>query len=68
VDMLFVDGSHERDLTVRTFEAWRAALAPGAVVAFHDVDNPDYPGVGEAIAELGLDGAVEGDLFVWRAP
>ena len=68
VDMLFVDGSHERELTVRTFEAWRTALAPGAVVAFHDADNPDYPGVGEAIAELGLDGEVEGDVFVWRAP
>lgn len=67
-DMLFVDGSHERDLTIATFRAWRPALADGAVVAFHDYENPDYPGVGEAIRELALDGEVEGELFVWRAP
>jgi hypothetical protein len=66
--MLFVDGSHERDLTVRTFESWRAALAPGAIVAFHDYDNPLFPGVGEAIRSLGLAGEVAGDVFVWTAP
>ncbi len=65
-DMLFVDGSHDRDLTIRTFESWRPALAPGAVVAFHDYDNPAYPGVAAAIAALGLPGEAIGDLFVWR--
>jgi predicted O-methyltransferase YrrM len=67
-DMLFVDGSHERDLTVRTFESWRPALAPGAIVAFHDYDNPRYPGVTEAIRALGLEGEAVGDVFVWRRP
>jgi predicted O-methyltransferase YrrM len=66
-DMLFVDGSHERELTVATFARWRPVLAPGAIVAFHDHDNPAYPGVGEAIRELGLAGEVAGDVFVWRA-
>jgi predicted O-methyltransferase YrrM len=66
-DMVFVDGSHERELTVRTFTSWRPALAPGAIVAFHDHDNPEYPGVGAAIRELGLEGEVAGDVFVWRA-
>jgi predicted O-methyltransferase YrrM len=65
-DLMFVDGSHERELTVRTFTSWRPALAPGAIVAFHDHDNPEYPGVGEAIRELGLEGEVAGDVFVWR--
>ena len=67
-DMMFIDGSHERELTVRTFEAWRTAFAPGAIVAFHDYENPLYPGVTEAIRELGLDGEVVRDVFVWRAP
>jgi predicted O-methyltransferase YrrM len=67
-DMLFVDGSHDRDLTIATVEAWRPALAPAAVVAFHDFENPEYPGVTEAIRALGLDGEPEGDLYVWRAP
>ena len=67
-DMLFVDGSHDRDLTIATFEAWRPALADGAVVAFHDYENPDYPGVAEAVRALGLEGEEDGELFVWRAP
>jgi predicted O-methyltransferase YrrM len=67
-DMLFVDGSHERDLTIRTFESWRPALAPGAIVAFHDHENPAYPGVTEAIRALGLEGESAGGVFVWRAP
>jgi predicted O-methyltransferase YrrM len=67
-DMLFVDGSHERELTIRTVESWRPALAPGALVAFHDWENPKYPGVSEAIRALGLDGEAVGDVFVWRVP
>jgi predicted O-methyltransferase YrrM len=67
-DMLFVDGSHDRDLTVRTFESWLPALRPGAIVAFHDFENPGYPGVTEAIRALGLRGEAVGDVFVWRAP
>jgi predicted O-methyltransferase YrrM len=66
-DMLFVDGSHDRDLTIATFTAWRPALEDGAIVAFHDFENPEYPGVTEAIRSLGLDGEADGDVFVWRA-
>jgi hypothetical protein len=64
---LFVDSSHDREQTLAEFGAWRDALAPGAVVAFHDYDEPAYPGVTEAVRELGLDGEVFGHLFVWRA-
>jgi predicted O-methyltransferase YrrM len=64
-DFVFVDGSHERELTIRTFEAWRDALAPGGVIAFHDYGNELYPGVTEAIEQLGLEGRVERDVFVW---
>jgi hypothetical protein len=67
-ELVFVDGSHERELTIRTFEAWRGAVAPGGAIAFHDYGNELYPGVTEAISELGLDGDVERDVFVWRVP
>ena len=67
-ELVFIDGSHERDLTVATFRLWRTLLAPGGIVAFHDRHNPLYPGVDEAIAELGLSGEDRGDIFVWRAP
>lgn len=67
VQLLFIDSSHAREPTVLAFRAWREALAPGAVVVFHDYGHPDYPGVGEAVQELGLHGGREGGLFVWRA-
>ncbi len=68
VELLFIDSSHEREATVRAFGAWSAALAPGAVVVFHDYGHPGYPGVAAAVADLGLAGEREGGLFVWRAP
>jgi predicted O-methyltransferase YrrM len=65
VDFLFVDGSHEREDTIRTFNAWQAAIAPGGRIVFHDYLDPGYPGVTEAIHELGLEGRRIGRLFVW---
>jgi Methyltransferase domain len=66
VQLLFVDSTHDRESVLRTVPVWRDALAVGAVVAFHDYDHPDFPGVREAIEELGLPGEVRGGLFVWR--
>lgn len=66
-DFVFVDGSHDRELTARTFEAWRPLLAPGGVIAFHDYGNESYPGVTQALDDLGLRGEVIRDVFVWRA-
>ena len=67
VDLLFIDSSHDRAETVAEFRAWRAAISPGGCVAFHDYDNPEFPGVRAAVdADLGLAGAPLGDMFVWR--
>lgn len=66
-DFVFIDGSHERERTIATFEAWRRAAAPGAVFAFHDFANDAYPGVTDAIEALELAGDVVRDIFVWRA-
>jgi predicted O-methyltransferase YrrM len=68
VELLFIDSTHEREPTLSEFRAWRSRLAPGAVVAFHDYGHPDFPGVAEAVSELGLDGERRGGMFVWRAP
>jgi predicted O-methyltransferase YrrM len=67
-ELLFIDSEHERQPVLAAFAAWRHALAPGAVVVFHDYAHPDYPGVRQAVVELGLDGLQVGGLFVWRAP
>ena len=68
VDAVFVDSSHEREETVSTFRTWEPALAPGGIVAFHDWEDAAYPGVTEAVRELGLLGEARGHLFVWRKP
>jgi predicted O-methyltransferase YrrM len=66
VELLFVDSTHERADTVAEFGAWEPRLAPGAIVVFDDYGHADYPGVAEAVADLGLDGEVRGALFVVR--
>ncbi|HEX4189115.1 MAG TPA: class I SAM-dependent methyltransferase [Solirubrobacteraceae bacterium] len=68
VELLFVDSSHERKPTVAAFRAWRGALAPGALVVFHDHANAEYPGVREAVEELELAGETRASMFVWHAP
>ena len=68
VDLLFIDSSHEREPTLAEVAAWRPALAPGALIAFDDYGHPDYPGVAEAVAELGADGEERASLFLWRLP
>ena len=68
VGFVFVDSAHDRTSTVATVAAWRAALRPGGVMAFHDYDHPDWPGVREAVEELELEGEVTAGLFVWRPP
>lgn len=66
VGMLYIDSSHEREQTVAEVLAWRPVLSPGAAVVFDDYQHPDYPGVAQAIAELGLTGTRRGTLFVHR--
>lgn len=67
VELLFIDSEHAREPVLAAFAAWRDVLAPGAVVVFHDYGHPDYPGVRDAVDELGLDGSELGGLFVWSA-
>ena len=67
VELLFVDSSHDRDATVAEVRAWQPRLAPGALVVLHDYGNPSYPGVAEAVAELGLDGRPHAGLWLWHA-
>jgi predicted O-methyltransferase YrrM len=64
VEMLYIDSSHSREATIEELRAWSPVLAAGAVVVFDDYANPDYPGVREAVQELGLSGEQRGTLFV----
>jgi predicted O-methyltransferase YrrM len=64
VDLLYVDSSHAREDTIEELRAWQPALRPGALVVLDDYTNTDYPGVREAVAELGLQGNQRGTVFV----
>jgi Methyltransferase domain len=68
VDLLFIDSSHTREATLQEWHAWRPRLAPGALVVFDDHGHPDFPGVAQAVAELGLSGRCEAGMFVWQGP
>jgi predicted O-methyltransferase YrrM len=64
VDLLYIDSSHDRQATLEELDAWLPALRAGSLVVFDDFDHPEYPGVREAVAELGLSGRQRGTLFV----
>ncbi|HEX5308885.1 MAG TPA: class I SAM-dependent methyltransferase [Solirubrobacteraceae bacterium] len=67
VDMLYIDSSHACQETIREVRAWQPALADDALLVFDDFTHPLYPGVREAVAQLGLGGQQHGSLFVHRA-
>ena len=68
LDFLFIDSSHEREETVATFRLWSERLRRGGTVAFHDYRDERYPGVAQAVAELGLRGEERAGMYVWRRP
>jgi predicted O-methyltransferase YrrM len=66
VELVFIDSSHSSTVAVASFVAWEPAVVGGGIVAFHDYGNPSYPGVKEAVEELGLEGELFGNLWIWR--
>lgn len=66
VDLLYIDTSHECADTIRELQAWRPALREGTLVVFDDFAHPEFPGVREAILQLGLEGEERDGLFVHR--
>jgi methyltransferase family protein len=65
IDLLYVDSNHDRAVVRRSFERWRDSIACGGFAAFDDYANDNYPGVREAVSELGLQGRTVGRLFIW---
>ncbi len=67
VEFLFIDSTHEREGTVAEVRAWQPHLARDALIVLHDYGNPAFPGVAEAVEDLGLEGDVREGCFVTRA-
>ncbi len=64
VELLYIDSSHARTPTIREVQAWKSVLVAGALIVFDDYTHDEYPGVREAVQDLGLDGQQRHGLFV----
>jgi predicted O-methyltransferase YrrM len=64
-DLLLVDADHEHEPVLEMTAAWYASVVPGGLVVFDDYAS-EFPGVREAIEDLGFDGRQVGRLFVHR--
>lgn len=51
IHFLFVDGSHLYEDVLADFAGFFPHVVPGGIVAFHDVVNESWPGVGKAWRE-----------------
>uniref|UniRef100_A0A7S4U9R0 Class I SAM-dependent methyltransferase n=1 Tax=Alexandrium monilatum TaxID=311494 RepID=A0A7S4U9R0_9DINO len=77
LDLVFIDGDHSRDAVVADLRSWRPRVRPGGVLAGHDLFNPAFDGVLDALLihlNVTLGGAPEsgaavtihfGPDFVW---
>lgn len=66
-DLLLVDANHGREETRANVLAWYDHVAPGGLVVLDDF-APEFPGVVEAVHDLGLEGERVGRFFVHRKP
>ena len=68
LDALFIDADKRPEGNRAFFEGWEPLLEPGGLVVFHDYGHPKFPGIAQAVCELGLAGEARGALFIWRKP
>lgn len=51
LDFVFVDSDHSAAGTLEAIDAWWPKLKPGGLMAGHDLDYPEFPGVRVAVEE-----------------
>jgi len=44
-ELIFIDANHTYEYVKKDFENYKNFLSPGGIIAFHDIDCPDFPGV-----------------------
>jgi predicted O-methyltransferase YrrM len=52
IHLLFIDGSHKYEDALADFVAFSPHVVAGGKIAFHDVNNAEWPGVGRAWTEI----------------
>jgi predicted O-methyltransferase YrrM len=56
-DLIFIDGAHDYANVTRDIDRALTVLAPGGLLAFHDYQSIDHPGVTKAVDEFISTGA-----------
>jgi hypothetical protein len=65
-DLIFIDANHEYEFVKKDFENFSPFLEKGGVIAFHDVDCPDWRGINQFWNELEATGKYSMQTFVER--
>lgn len=65
VDMVFIDGDHKYETVVKDIKKAYELLKPGGLICGHDYNHPMWPGVKQAVDELGVPNLEDGTIW-WR--
>lgn len=67
LDLVFIDGNHDYEYVKEDIACWLPKVRPGGILAGHDLDWKDAPGVRRAVQEaFGGDWSAGPDLVWWR--
>lgn len=59
VDFLFIDADHSKEAVTKDIQAWLPKVKIGGIIAGHDYDHPQHPGVREAVDEAVREGLLK---------
>ena len=65
-DLIFIDANHTYEYVKKDFENFSPFLKKGGVIAFHDVDCPDWRGINQYWKELEATGKYNMQTFIER--
>jgi len=65
-DLIFIDANHTYEYVKKDFENFKPFLEKGGVMAFHDIDCPDWMGINKFWKELEDGGKYNMQTFVKR--
>ncbi len=66
LDIVFIDGNHAYEYVKQDIELWKPKVKTGGILAGHDLDWKDAPGVRQAVEEsFGIDWNLGPDMVWW---
>lgn len=67
LDMVFIDGGHEREEVAHDIEVWRPRLIPGGLLCGHDAHSELWPEVDKVLEEMVPDARFVANTSLWWA-